>query len=112
MFWMEKGVDTTGLMKTLEEGKTKLVTSSVSTVSEFDVEGYFSYSTDHNRHIRQFHDNAIATTLAESQNLFDTTCSNRIWRMMDKEFMTTKNAILNNEMKQTKLQSPSTASCS
>ena len=33
-------MDTTGLMKTLEEGKNKLVTSNATTVSEFDVEGY------------------------------------------------------------------------
>lgn len=62
-------------------------------------------------HIRQFHDHAIATTLSETQNLFDSTCSDRIWKMMDKEFISTKNAILNSEMKQTKLQSPSLTSC-
>lgn len=39
MFWMEKGVDTTNLMKSLEEGKTKLVASTVTGVSEFDVDG-------------------------------------------------------------------------
>lgn len=43
MFWMEKGVDTTGLMKSLEEGKNKLVTSNSTTVSEFDVEGFENY---------------------------------------------------------------------
>ena len=39
MFWMEKGVDTTSLMKSLEEGKSMLSSSSISSVSEFDVEG-------------------------------------------------------------------------
>ena len=62
-------------------------------------------------HIRQFHENAIASTLSESQSLLDSTCSDRIWKMMDKEFIDTKNAILNSETKQTTLQSNSTISC-
>lgn len=38
---MDKGVDTTKLKKTLEEGKSKLVISNANTVSEYDVEGFF-----------------------------------------------------------------------
>ena len=62
-------------------------------------------------HIRQFHENAISSTLSESQSLLESTCSDRIWKMMDKEFLSTKNAILNSETKQTPLQSNSTISC-
>ena len=40
MFWMEKGVNTTGLMKILEEGKNKLASKSVANTNEFDVSGY------------------------------------------------------------------------
>lgn len=62
-------------------------------------------------HIRQFHENALSSTLAESQGILDSICSDRIWKMMDKEFLSTKNAILNSETKQTTLQSNSTISC-
>ena len=37
---MEKGVDTTGLAKTLEEGRSKVSLSQTSHVNEYDVEGY------------------------------------------------------------------------
>ena len=37
---MDKGVDTTKLKKTLEEGKSKLVIANANTVSEYDVEGF------------------------------------------------------------------------
>ena len=37
---MEKGIDTAGLMKSLEEGKSKLVFSNTSSISDYDVEGY------------------------------------------------------------------------
>lgn len=41
-FWIDKGIDTTKLKKTLEEGKSKLVISNANVVSEYDVDGYSS----------------------------------------------------------------------
>lgn len=40
MFMVGDGIDTTGLMKLLEEGKSKLVCTNTSSVSDHDVEGY------------------------------------------------------------------------
>ena len=59
-----------------------------------------------NRHIKQFHDNAVAQTLNASQKLFDDYCTQRIWKMMNSEFMVAKEAILENEGKQAVLHAP------
>lgn len=40
LFWMENGIDTMGLMKSLEEGKSKLVCSNTSAISDYDVDRY------------------------------------------------------------------------
>ena len=44
---MDKGVDTTKLKKTLDEGKSKLVISNANTVSEYDVEGFLHSLPSH-----------------------------------------------------------------
>ena len=105
---MENGIDTMGLMKSLEEGKSKLVCSNTSAISDYDVDGYVTV----NRiviasHIRQYHDDAIASTLEESLSLFDTKCSTKIWKMMNQEFLNTRSAILDSENRQSNLRSPS-----
>ena len=58
-------------------------------------------------HIRQYHDNAIASTLEESLSLFDAKCSTKIWKMMNQEFLNTRSAILDSENRQSNLRSPS-----
>lgn len=104
---MEKGIDTAGLMKSLEEGKSKLVFSNTSSISDYDVEGYKCDSTVLLRYIRQYHENAVASTLEESQNLFDTKCSSRIWKMMHQEFLDSRSSILESEKRQSNLHAPS-----
>lgn len=99
---MENGIDTMGLMKSLEEGKSKLVCSNTSAISDYDVDS----------HIRQYHDNAIASTLEESLSLFDAKCSTKIWKMMNQEFLNTRSAILDSENRQSNLRSPSQPSSS
>lgn len=59
------------------------------------------------RYIRQYHENAVASTLEESQTLFDTKCSSRIWKMMHKEFLDSRSAILESEKRQSNLRTPS-----
>ena len=104
---MEKGIDTAGLMKSLEEGKSKLVFSNTSSISDYDVEGYENDSMIIYSYIRQYHENAVASTLEESQNLFDTKCSSRIWKMMHKEFLDSRSSILESEKRQSNLHAPS-----
>ena len=62
-------------------------------------------------HIRQYHENVIASTLEESQSMFDNSSSSRIWSMMDKEFEAAKSSILEHERTKNVLH-PSTSSSS
>lgn len=64
------------------------------------------------RHIRQYHDLAVSQTLEASQRLFDDQCTQRIWKMMNSEFMMAKEAILESEGKKTVLHAPTPSSSS
>ena len=54
-------------------------------------------------HINEYHENAILSTLDESQAMFESSASQRIWDMMDKEFEAAKTSILENERTKTSI---------
>lgn len=54
-------------------------------------------------HINKYHENAIMSTLEESQAMFESSASQRIWDMMDKEFEAAKSSILENERTKTSI---------
>lgn len=101
---MEKGVDTSKLGKLLDEGRSKLSLSHTSTLNEYDVEGCFSVCIMvMSSHINKYHEDAIISTLDESQTVFESTASQRIWEMMDKEFESAKSSILESERTKTSI---------
>lgn len=55
-------------------------------------------------HINEYHENAILSTLDESLAMFESSASQRIWDMMDKEFETAKSSILENERTKTSIR--------
>ena len=55
-------------------------------------------------HINEYHENAILSTLDESLSMFESSASQRIWDMMDKEFESAKSSILENERTKTSIR--------